>query len=40
MTRRDWDDAHLINAAIDTQDNDPVSGYWCITGGLCHTESW
>jgi putative transposase len=32
--QRDWDDAHLINAAIDIHDDDPEFGYRFITDEL------
>jgi hypothetical protein len=34
VSRRDWDDAHLINAAIDIHAGDPAFGYRFITGEL------
>jgi len=34
VSRRDWDDAHLINAAIDVHRDDPVFGYRFIADEL------
>jgi transposase InsO family protein len=34
VTQRDWDDAHLINAAIDIHHDDPEFGYRFITDEL------
>ena len=34
VTDRDWDDAHLINAAIDIHHDDPAFGYRFITDEL------
>ena len=34
VTRRDWDDAHLINAAIDIHHDDPAFGYRFIADEL------
>ncbi len=34
VSQRDWDDAHLINAAIDIHHDDPVFGYRFITDEL------
>jgi putative transposase len=34
VTARDWDDAHLVNAAIDIHHNDPEFGYRFITDEL------
>ena len=34
VTERDWDDAHLINAAIDIHSDDPEFGYRFITDEL------
>jgi putative transposase len=34
VSRRDWDDAHLINAAIDIHHDDPEFGYRFITDEL------
>jgi putative transposase len=34
VSQRDWDDAHLINAAIDIQHDDPEFGYRFITDEL------
>jgi len=34
VTARDWEDAHLINAAIDIHRADPEFGYRFITDGL------
>jgi len=34
VTQRDWDDAHLINAAIDIHDDDPAFGYRFISDEL------
>src|SRR5918997_4738805 len=34
VSRRDWDDAHLINAAIDIHHDDPAFGYRFITDEL------
>ena len=34
MTQRDWDDAHLLNAAIDIHHDDPEFGYRFITDEL------
>jgi putative transposase len=34
VTARDWDDAHLVNAAIDIHHNDPEFGYRFITDDL------
>jgi putative transposase len=34
VSRRDWDDAHLINAAIDVHGNDPEFGYRFIADEL------
>ncbi len=34
VSRRDWNDAHLINAAIDIHHDDPEFGYRFITDEL------
>ena len=34
VTQRDWDDAHLINAAMDIHHDDPEFGYRFITDEL------
>ena len=34
VSRRDWDDAHLINAAIDVHRDDPAFGYRFIADEL------
>ena len=34
VRQRDWDEAHLINAAIDIQDDDPAFGYRFISDEL------
>jgi hypothetical protein len=34
VSQRDWDDAHLINAAIDVHVNDPAFGYRLIADEL------
>ena len=34
MSQRDWDDAHLTNAAIDVHRDDPAFGYRFITDEL------
>lgn len=34
LSQRDWDDAHLINAAIDIHHDDPEFGYRFITDEL------
>ena len=34
VTERDWDDAHLINAALDIHDDDPAFGYRFIADEL------
>jgi putative transposase len=34
VSQRDWDDAHLINAAIDIHDDDPAFGYRFISDEL------
>src|SRR3954469_1473073 len=34
VSQRDWDDAHLINAAIDIHHDDPEFGYRFITDEL------
>ena len=34
ISQRDWDDAHLINAAIDIHHDDPEFGYRFITDTL------
>jgi hypothetical protein len=34
VTQRDWDDAHLLNAAIDIHHDDPEFGYRFITDEL------
>ena len=34
LSRRDWDDAHLINAVRDTHADDPSFGYRFIADGL------
>ena len=36
VTDRDWDDAHLINAAVDIHHDDPEFGYRFITDELAH----
>ena len=36
VTQRDWDDAHLTNAAWDTYQNDPAFGYRFIADELNH----
>ena len=37
VSRRDWDDAHLINAAIDVHADDPAFGYRFIADELAET---
>jgi putative transposase len=34
VSQRDWDEAHLINAALDIRHDDPASGYRFIAGEL------
>jgi hypothetical protein len=34
VCRRDWDDAHLINAALDIHADDPAPGYRFIADEL------
>ncbi|GAP33548.1 integrase, partial [Nocardia seriolae] len=34
VSQRDWDDAHLINAALDVHADDPESGYRFIADEL------
>src|SRR4051812_20037865 len=34
LTQRDWDDAHLINAALDIHADDPAFGYRFIADAL------
>jgi putative transposase len=34
VSRRDWDEAHLINAALDIHHDDPAFGYRFIADGL------
>ena len=34
VSRRDWDEAHLINAALDIHDDDPAFGYRFIADEL------
>ncbi len=34
VSQRDWDDAHLINAALDIHADDPAFGYRFIADGL------
>jgi putative transposase len=34
VPRRDWDEAHLINAAVDIHADDPAFGYWFIADEL------
>ena len=34
ISQRDWDDAHLINAAYDIHHDDPAFGYWFIADEL------
>lgn len=34
LTQRDWDDAHLINAALDIHADDPAFGYRFIADDL------
>jgi hypothetical protein len=34
VSQRDWDDAHLINAAVDIHHDDPEFGYRFITDEL------
>jgi putative transposase len=34
LTQRDWDDAHLINAALDIHADDPALGYRFIADEL------
>ncbi len=34
VSQRDWDDAHLINAALDIHHDDPEFGYRFITDEL------
>ena len=34
VSQRDWDDAHLTNAAIDIHHDDPEFGYWFIIDEL------
>lgn len=34
LTQRDWDDAHLINAALDIHADDPAFGYRFIADEL------
>jgi transposase InsO family protein len=36
VSRRDWDDAHLINAAVDVHADDPEFGYRLIADELIH----
>ena len=41
VSQRDWDDAHLINAAIDIHDDDPAFGYRFISDELeAELASW
>jgi hypothetical protein len=35
VSQRDWDDAHLINAAYDIHRDDPAFGYRFIADELC-----
>jgi putative transposase len=37
VTDRDWDDAHLINAAVDIHHDDPEFGYRFITDELARS---
>ena len=37
VSQRDWDEAHLINAAIDIHDDDPAFGYRFISDELAET---
>lgn len=36
VSKRDWDDAHLINAALDVHGDDPEFGYRLIADELIH----
>jgi putative transposase len=36
VSQRDWDDAHLINAAVDIHHDDPAFGYRFIADELRH----
>jgi len=36
VSQRDWDDAHLINAAYDVHGDDPEFGYRLIADELIH----
>ena len=36
LSQRDWDDAHLINAALNVHADDPEFGYRLIADGLIH----
>ena len=36
VSQRDWDDAHLINAAVDVHGDDPEFGYRLIADELIH----
>ena len=36
VSQRDWDDAHLINAAMDVHGDDPEFGYRLIADELIH----
>ena len=36
ISQRDWDDAHLINAAMDVHADDPEFGYRLIADELIH----
>lgn len=40
MSQRDWDDVHLINAAIDVHADDPEFGYRLITDKLIFTKGF
>ncbi len=40
VTDREWDDAHLINAAIDIHDDDPAFGYRFIADQLHGRGIW
>jgi putative transposase len=40
VTDRDWNDAHLINAAIDIHADDPAFGYRFIADQLHHRQIW
>jgi len=40
ISRRDWDDAHLANAAVDIQHDDPAFGYRFIADELAEQQGW